>query len=141
MPRAIHRFHSEFLLLDVETKHVFFIVRGVATGFPQIKVINVRRHDFVVLVFPIFLSNKLNQSVVNLRAVFLEKAGPRTESVEKKQLLVHPDQSVVSLLRLFNPSRVFFHQLIVRKRHRVHSHQWIFRHVRSPMRPRTLRHF
>mgnify|MGYP003334384248 CR=1 FL=1 len=71
----------------------------------------------------------------------LNIAHSSTESVEKEQLLVHPDQSVVSLLRLFNPSRVFFHQLLVRKRHRVHSHQWIFRHVRSPMRPRTLRHF
>ena len=100
--RAVHRLQTKLFLFDVEAEHVFLVVRRVTGRLPEVKVVNIRRDDFVILVFPILFSNKLDQVVVDARAVLLEKTRARGEMVEKEQLLVQANGAVIAFLRFFD---------------------------------------
>lgn len=45
MSRAIHRFQSPFLLLNIEREHVILVVLPVSGSFPEFTVVHIRGDD------------------------------------------------------------------------------------------------
>ena len=52
---TVHGLQAEFLLLDLEHKHVLLVVSCVSALFPKVKVVDVGRAHFLIFVLPIQL--------------------------------------------------------------------------------------
>lgn len=57
---TVHWLQPKLLLLDIKTEHVLLVVVGVAGGLPQVKVIDVGRHHFLILKVPVYLPDELH---------------------------------------------------------------------------------
>ena len=73
----------------------------MARSFPQLGIIHVGRDDLLEPALPILFLDELQQLVVYVGALRLEKAGARRQLVEKEQLLLDAEFSVVTLSCLF----------------------------------------
>jgi hypothetical protein len=66
MARAVHRLQSMlFTCLLMHEKDIFFVLEVVATDFPELRIVDIRRNNFTVSSDLIFGSHKFNQTIVN----------------------------------------------------------------------------
>ena len=86
---------------NISPKHVLSIMVPMARSFPQLWIIHVGGDDLLEAALPVLLLDELQQLVVDVGALGLEKAGARWQLVEKEELLLDAQLSVVTLSCLF----------------------------------------
>ena len=69
----------------------------MAGSLPQLGVIHVGRYDLLEATLPILILDELEQLVVDVGALGLEKAGAGRELVEEEEVLLDAELTVVTL--------------------------------------------
>ena len=99
---TIHRFHtSAAAFLALEEEHIFLVVLIVPAGFPKLKVENVGSNYFVVAADTILLSDHVHKLIVDFSSVRIEECTSRRNFKMIKQVLLTPNETVVTFLSLF----------------------------------------
>lgn len=65
MSRAVHRFHSESLLFNLEKEEVFLIFGVMTRSLPELEVKHVRGNDLMVASHTVLALDHVNKLVVN----------------------------------------------------------------------------
>ncbi len=100
MSWTVHRFETMALAILLNKVHIVFIFEVVATHLPQVLVIHVRSHDFLVSSDSVLLSHKRLKPVVDSGSLREEESAAWSELAEVKQSLFRANISVVPLSQL-----------------------------------------
>src|SRR5690606_13298029 len=90
-------------------------------SFPEIRIKQVRRNDLLVTTLPILFFEVVHQSIVHASAMRKPERGARRQRMEKKQLLILADASMVTFGGFFEEFLVLCHALLVREANTVDS--------------------
>lgn len=88
----------------------------MARVYPEFGVVHVRSDHFLESAMTVLTAEELYQRVVNVGAVWGKKASPRTEFMEKEEIILPSQLSVISFCGFFLQFLPFFQLLVVRKR-------------------------
>ena len=102
MTWAIHGFHSEALMLDLEHVDVVLVVLVVTTGLPQFEVVHIGSDYLRVAPHSILFSDHFSQAVVDLSSVGVPENTTRGQVVMVEELLMLTNDTVITLRCFFN---------------------------------------
>mmetsp|Transcript_5603 Transcript_5603/g.14835 ORF Transcript_5603/g.14835 Transcript_5603/m.14835 type:complete len:354 (-) Transcript_5603:719-1780(-) len=137
---TVHRLQPKLLPLDVEKEHVLLVLGRVARRLPQLEVVHVGRDDLHVVTLEVLLADEVDEAVVDAASMGEEEARAGRELVEEEKLLLHADDTVVTLGRLGLQQLPLLEFLLVREGDAVHALQLVVALLAEPERGRGLGH-
>lgn len=88
MTGAVHGFEGELLLVNIEHKHVVFVVLPVLGSFPELFVVHVGADDFREAALAVLFLDEVDEGVVNAGAVRQPEGRTRGKFTEEEELLI-----------------------------------------------------
>jgi hypothetical protein len=133
MSRAVHRLHSESLLLNLEEEKVIFVVLVMSGSLPEFEAENVRRHNFFIASNTVLLFNHINELVVDDGTHGVLESTSRGQFVHVEKSLSTTDSSVVTFLGFLKEVNVFVKFLLRGERDSINTLERVVFSVRQPV--------